>query len=77
MCFYIYFSLVPTSQKMPGNVQPRYLEDEGLYTGERPFVSPSNQNIVENRLLRQEQVSHSYVLGCLFLTPYLLVFCYS
>ncbi|XP_040413141.1 coiled-coil and C2 domain-containing protein 2A isoform X3 [Cygnus olor] len=46
---------VPTSQKMPGNVQPRYLEDEGLYTGERPFVAPSNQNILENRILRQEQ----------------------
>ncbi|XP_063192325.1 coiled-coil and C2 domain-containing protein 2A isoform X3 [Chroicocephalus ridibundus] len=46
---------VPTSEKMPGNVQPRYLEDEGLYTGERPFVSQSNQNILENRILRQEQ----------------------
>ncbi|XP_059673883.1 coiled-coil and C2 domain-containing protein 2A [Gavia stellata] len=46
---------VPTSEKMPGNMQPRYLEDEGLYTGERPFVSQSNQNIVENRILRQEQ----------------------
>ncbi|XP_064007486.1 coiled-coil and C2 domain-containing protein 2A isoform X9 [Pogoniulus pusillus] len=46
---------VPTSEKMPGNMQPRYLEDEGLYTGERPFVSQSNQNILENRILRQEQ----------------------
>ncbi|NWU46491.1 C2D2A protein, partial [Dromas ardeola] len=46
---------VPASEKMPGNVQPRYLEDEGLYTGERPFVSQSNQNILENRILRQEQ----------------------
>ncbi|XP_035759352.1 coiled-coil and C2 domain-containing protein 2A [Egretta garzetta] len=48
---------VPTSEKMPGSMQPRYLEDEGLYTGERPFVSQSNQNIVENRILRQEQSS--------------------
>uniref|UniRef100_A0A8B9Z4M5 Coiled-coil and C2 domain containing 2A n=1 Tax=Buteo japonicus TaxID=224669 RepID=A0A8B9Z4M5_9AVES len=46
---------VPPSEKMPGNMQPRYLEDEGLYTGERPFVSQSNQNILENRILRQEQ----------------------
>ncbi|XP_071412876.1 coiled-coil and C2 domain-containing protein 2A isoform X2 [Pithys albifrons albifrons] len=46
---------VPASEKIPGNMQPRYLEDEGLYTGERPFVSQSNQNILENRILRQEQ----------------------
>ncbi|KFQ33478.1 Coiled-coil and C2 domain-containing protein 2A, partial [Merops nubicus] len=46
---------VPTSEKIPGNRQPRYLEDEGLYTGERPFVSQTNQNILENRILRQEQ----------------------
>ncbi|NXG17571.1 C2D2A protein, partial [Grallaria varia] len=46
---------VPASEKMPGNMQPRYLEDEGFYTGERPFVSQSNQNILENRILRQEQ----------------------
>ncbi|XP_039554658.1 coiled-coil and C2 domain-containing protein 2A isoform X2 [Passer montanus] len=46
---------VPASEKMPRNVQPRYLEDEGLYTGERPIVSQSNQNILENRILRQDQ----------------------
>ncbi|NXP19100.1 C2D2A protein, partial [Scytalopus superciliaris] len=46
---------VPASEKIPENMQPRYLEDEGLYTGERPFVSQSNQNILENRILRQEQ----------------------
>uniref|UniRef100_A0A8C3DU78 Uncharacterized protein n=1 Tax=Corvus moneduloides TaxID=1196302 RepID=A0A8C3DU78_CORMO len=46
---------VPTSEKIPGNMQPRYLEDEGLYIGERPFVSQSNQNILENRILRQDQ----------------------
>nr|XP_032629834.1 coiled-coil and C2 domain-containing protein 2A isoform X3 [Chelonoidis abingdonii] len=46
---------VPMSQKVPENMQPRYLEDEGLYTGERPIVSLSNQNILENRMLRQEQ----------------------
>ncbi|KFP34739.1 Coiled-coil and C2 domain-containing protein 2A, partial [Chlamydotis macqueenii] len=46
---------VPASEKIPGNKQPRYLEDEGLYVGERPFVLQSNQNILENRILRQEQ----------------------
>uniref|UniRef100_A0A674INJ9 Coiled-coil and C2 domain containing 2A n=2 Tax=Terrapene triunguis TaxID=2587831 RepID=A0A674INJ9_9SAUR len=46
---------VPMSQKVPENMQPRYLEDEGLYTGERPIVSLSNQNILENRILTQEQ----------------------
>ncbi|XP_077790631.1 coiled-coil and C2 domain-containing protein 2A isoform X2 [Podarcis muralis] len=46
---------VPASLKVPENMQPRYLEDEGLYTGVRPAVSLSNQNIVENRILRQEQ----------------------
>lgn len=61
---------MPTSEKMPGNRQPRYLEDEGLYTGERPFVTQSNQNILENRILRQEQVSHYYLLSCLFKTLY-------
>ncbi|XP_025034195.2 coiled-coil and C2 domain-containing protein 2A isoform X1 [Pelodiscus sinensis] len=46
---------VPMSQKVPENMQPRYLEDEGLYIGERPVVSLSNQNILENRILREEQ----------------------
>ncbi|XP_007444781.2 coiled-coil and C2 domain-containing protein 2A-like [Python bivittatus] len=47
---------VSPSLKVPENMQPRYLEEEGLYTGERPVVSLSNQNIVENRILKQEQV---------------------
>ncbi|XP_069868393.1 coiled-coil and C2 domain-containing protein 2A isoform X1 [Dipodomys merriami] len=45
---------VPTYKKLPDNVQPRYLEDEGLYIGARPEVARTNQNIMENRLLRQE-----------------------
>lgn len=32
-------------------MQPRYLEDEGLYIGARPEVPRTNQNIMENRLL--------------------------
>ncbi|KAM5271671.1 coiled-coil and C2 domain-containing protein 2A [Ctenodactylus gundi] len=45
---------VPTYKKLPENVQPRFLEDEGLYIGARPEVARTNQNIVENRLLRQD-----------------------
>ncbi|XP_053433431.1 coiled-coil and C2 domain-containing protein 2A isoform X2 [Nycticebus coucang] len=45
---------VPTYKKLPENVQPRFLEDEGLYIGARPEVARSNQNIMENRLLTQE-----------------------
>ncbi|CAL1593027.1 unnamed protein product [Knipowitschia caucasica] len=43
---------VPTSVKLPENIKPRYLEDEGLYVGERPPVSFTNENIFENRLLK-------------------------
>ena len=49
--------LVPTYKKLLENVQPRYLEDEGLYIGARPEVPRTNQNIMENRLLTQEPVS--------------------
>ncbi|XP_068174546.1 coiled-coil and C2 domain-containing protein 2A isoform X2 [Antennarius striatus] len=46
---------VPTSLKLPENVKPRYLEDEGLYVGERPPVSLTNENLLENRFLRVEE----------------------
>ncbi|XP_072295526.1 coiled-coil and C2 domain-containing protein 2A isoform X2 [Eucyclogobius newberryi] len=46
---------VPTSVKLPENIKPRYLEDEGLYVGERPPVSLTNENILENRLLKSEE----------------------
>lgn len=45
---------VPTYKKLPENVQPRFLEDEGLYVGTRPAVPRATQNIVENRLLTQD-----------------------
>ncbi|XP_070118770.1 coiled-coil and C2 domain-containing protein 2A isoform X14 [Equus caballus] len=45
---------VPTYKKLPENVQPRFLEDEGLYIGARLEVPRTNQNIMENRLLMQE-----------------------
>ncbi|XP_078257188.1 coiled-coil and C2 domain-containing protein 2A isoform X3 [Rhinoraja longicauda] len=46
---------VSTSEKVPENMQPRFLEDEGIYVGEKPKVSKSNQNILENRLLKHEE----------------------
>ncbi|XP_061682294.1 coiled-coil and C2 domain-containing protein 2A isoform X2 [Syngnathoides biaculeatus] len=46
---------VPTSAKLPENVRPRYLEEEGLYVGERPAVTPTNENILENRILKMEE----------------------
>ncbi|XP_041492349.1 coiled-coil and C2 domain-containing protein 2A isoform X2 [Microtus oregoni] len=46
---------VPTYKKLPENVlQPRFLEDEGLYIGARPEVARTSENIMENRLLIQE-----------------------
>ncbi|XP_066136174.1 coiled-coil and C2 domain-containing protein 2A isoform X3 [Saccopteryx bilineata] len=45
---------VPTYKKLPENVQPRFPEDEGLYTGVRPEVPRAARNTVENRLLRQD-----------------------
>lgn len=48
---------MPASSKLPENVRPRYLEEEGLYVGERPYVSLTNQNILENRVMKQDQVT--------------------
>jgi len=39
--------------KIPPNVQPRFLQDEGFYVGTRPYVSCQNVNRMENRLLKE------------------------
>nr|XP_020459011.1 coiled-coil and C2 domain-containing protein 2A [Monopterus albus] len=49
------FRTVPVAIKLPENMKPRYLEDEGLYVGERPSVSLTNENILENRILKMEE----------------------
>ncbi|XP_059197951.1 coiled-coil and C2 domain-containing protein 2A isoform X1 [Centropristis striata] len=49
------FRTVPTSIKLAENMKPRYVEDEGLYVGERPPVSLTNENILENRILKMEE----------------------
>ena len=46
----------PAACKLAENMRPRFLEEEGLYVGERPPVCLTNQNILENRILKQEQV---------------------
>lgn len=56
LCLFMNY-LVPTYKKLPENVQPRFLEDEGLYIGTRPEVPRATQNTVENRLLVQDPVS--------------------
>uniref|UniRef100_A0A3B3BF83 Coiled-coil and C2 domain containing 2A n=1 Tax=Oryzias melastigma TaxID=30732 RepID=A0A3B3BF83_ORYME len=49
------FRKAPTSVKLPENVKPRFIEDEGLYVGKRPSVSFTNETILENRLLKMEE----------------------
>ncbi|XP_032380927.1 coiled-coil and C2 domain-containing protein 2A isoform X1 [Etheostoma spectabile] len=49
------FRTVPTTIKLPEHMKPRYLEDEGLYVGERPKISLTNENILENRILKIEE----------------------
>lgn len=44
-------------------MKPRFLEDEGLYVGERPTVSLTNENILENRILKTEEVSIANILN--------------
>lgn len=45
-------------------MEPRYLEDEGLYVGERPPVSLTNENILENRILKMEEVISTNMPDC-------------
>uniref|UniRef100_A0A1A8EWC9 Coiled-coil and C2 domain containing 2A n=2 Tax=Nothobranchius korthausae TaxID=1143690 RepID=A0A1A8EWC9_9TELE len=49
------FRTVPTSVKLAENMKPRYLEEEGLYVGKRPPISQTNENILENRLLKMDE----------------------
>ena len=53
---------VPTSIKLPENTRPRYLEDEGLYVGKRPPMSRTNENILESRILKMEEVISPNIL---------------
>ncbi|XP_074640810.1 coiled-coil and C2 domain-containing protein 2A-like isoform X2 [Tubulanus polymorphus] len=44
---------VPSEKKIPEDCEPRFLEEEGLFVGERPIVSLRNQNKLEDRLLHE------------------------
>ena len=37
-------------------MQPRFWEEEGFYVGKPPQVSPSNLNIMENRIMDANEV---------------------
>ncbi|XP_027211413.2 coiled-coil and C2 domain-containing protein 2A [Penaeus vannamei] len=39
--------------KIEEGAEVRDLEDEGLYIGEKPYITQTNINIIENRILRQ------------------------
>lgn len=55
-CFYNCFFLVPLDEKVPDGMQPRFWEEEGFYVGKPPQVSPSNLNIMENRIMDANEV---------------------
>lgn len=40
-------------KKIDVNAEVRNLEEEGLYIGEKPYITRTNINIIENRLLQQ------------------------
>ncbi|XP_038057381.1 coiled-coil and C2 domain-containing protein 2A-like isoform X2 [Patiria miniata] len=44
---------IPAEEKIVGDAEPRFLEDEGFYVGVRPEISTRNQNVMEHRLLNR------------------------
>ena len=45
----------PLEEKTPGSLPPHYLEDDGLFVGQRPSVHWTNQARMENRLLQRDK----------------------
>lgn len=46
-------SRVPFEQKTSSEgAQPRFLEEDGIYVGRKPFVTRKNRNLMENRLIK-------------------------
>ena len=37
--------------KLGKDVEPRYLEDEGIFVGRVPYVTRKNRNMMEHRVL--------------------------
>ncbi|KAJ6668919.1 hypothetical protein lerEdw1_007728 [Lerista edwardsae] len=52
-------SPVVHSSKLPNNMLPRLLEDEGFYIPRKPYVSRNTYHKMENRLLQQKGVFES------------------
>ena len=44
--------------------EKRFLEEEGLYVGEKPLVSMRNVNRMEQRILREEQAVRAPFFYC-------------
>ena len=54
-CLIFFPHLVPATEKVEKEAQPRFLEDEGFYVGTRPETSGWNQNKMEHRLLKEAE----------------------
>ena len=50
----------PVKDKIFEQPEPRYLEDEGFYVGKRPAVTQTNVNKMENRLLKEPELSKDW-----------------
>ena len=50
----IYLKKVPLKRKFGETEKnPRYLEAEGLYVGQKPYMTNANKNLLADRLLKQ------------------------
>ncbi|RUS72243.1 hypothetical protein EGW08_019997 [Elysia chlorotica] len=45
----------PSTEKVGGELEPRFLEDEGFYVGVKPFVADKNRSRMEDRILKESQ----------------------
>ncbi|CAL1540858.1 unnamed protein product [Lymnaea stagnalis] len=55
MLFYPSTVPTPASEKVKGEIEPRFLEDEGFYVGVKPYVADRNKSKMENRLLKESE----------------------
>ncbi|KAH9523492.1 Coiled-coil and C2 domain-containing protein 2A [Bulinus truncatus] len=55
MLYYPSTALTPATDKVLGQDEPRFLEDEGFYVGVKPYVADRNKNKMENRLLKEAE----------------------
>lgn len=49
------YILAPAVDKVTGQSEPRFLEDEGFYVGVKPYVADRNKYKMENRLLKEAE----------------------